>query len=220
MFWSRPTVSDDMAEWIAESFDWYEARFPTPDRLILPTAAFFSARKGAPEDTAAQVLADIQRHLGNQMTLALSPLGVVPAEYRHSYQSTGDVAGTFQSDGETALITYDPELLNRPISLINTLAHEVMHAQLHDVVDDFPGGIQAHELATDLSCIIAGFGVIQLQNADDVGWSGYLRQPTRAYALASFLHRRNIPLQNARPHLSARSWKLLKKAAKEQAAQA
>ncbi|MFY0616604.1 hypothetical protein [Shimia sp.] len=214
MFWSRPLVSVDLADWIEDSFDWYEARFPTSKDLILPTAAFFTAKKGAPEDTAQQVLADIQRHLGNDMSLTLAPHAVVPAEYRHSYQSTGDVAGTFQTDGEDALITYDPELLQRPLSLINTLAHEVMHAQLHDMVADFPGGETAHELATDLGCIIAGFGAIQLQSADDIGWAGYLRQPTRAHALALFLHRRGQSIDLAKAHLSPRCQKLLRRAYK------
>lgn len=212
MSWSRPTVSADMAEWIAESFEWYEARFATANTLILPTAQFFTAKKSAPEDTANQVLADVQRLLGNTMPLALAPLGVIPPEYRHSYQSTGDVAGTFQTDGHDALITYDPDLLQRPLALINTLAHEVMHAQLQDVVENFPGGADAHELATDLGCIIAGFGAIQLQTADDLGWAGYLRQPTRAYALAVFLTRHGLPTELAKPHLSPRCWKILKRA--------
>ena len=214
MFWSCPLVSEDMADWIYDSFDWYEARFDTADTLILPTAAFFTAKKGTSAETARQVLADVQTHLSYSHPLTLAPLEVVPAELRQSYQSTGDVAGTFQSDGTDALITYDPELLNRPLALINTLAHEVMHAQLHDVVSDFPGGEGAHELATDLGCIIAGFGAIQMQAADDLGWAGYMRQPTRAYALAVFLSRRALPIDLAKPYLSARCFKLLKQAAK------
>lgn len=210
MFWSRPAVSEDMADWIAESFDWYEARFPVPSELIFPTAKFFHARKG--EDAAREVLKDVQRHLGHTGHITLSPLGVIAEEYRHSYQSTGDVAGTFQSDGTNTLITYDPALLQRPLGLINTLAHEVMHAQLHDTVADFPGGADAHELATDLGCIIAGFGAIQMQTADDIGWAGYLRQPTRAHALAVFLTRRSLAPEVAKPHLSPRCWKMLKKA--------
>ena len=96
------------------------------------------------------------------------------------------------------------------------LAHEVMHARLSGLEDEVPGGAGAHELATDLGCIIAGFGVFQLQGADDAGWTGYMSQDSRAYALGLFLHRRGLERDSVARHLTPRCQKLLTKAMKTQ----
>lgn len=215
MFWSRPLVSNDMHDWIVECFDWFDARFPPPLAPILPTQAFFTAPGGTGPETAMRVLEDIKRHMGFQAAVELAPLDVLPAEYRIDYQAHSQIAGTFQSDGETALIRYDPEQMNRPLQFINLMAHELMHARLAGLEDAVPGGAEAHELATDLGCIIAGFGVFQLQAADDAGWFGYMSQPSRAMALAIFLGRRGLAADAVAAHLSPRCRKLLIRAFKQ-----
>ena len=105
--------------------------------------------------------------------------------------------------------------MRQPVSFINTLAHELMHAHLADVVDDIPGGEGAHELATDLHCITHGFGLFQLEATETMGWSGYMTQPSRAFALAVFLHLTDTPTNAALPYLGPRSTKHLKRAIKE-----
>ena len=105
--------------------------------------------------------------------------------------------------------------MQRPIQFINLLAHELMHARLTGLEHDVPGGEGAHELATDLGCIIAGFGVFQLQAADDAGWFGYMTQPSRAFALAVFLQHRQLGTEAVADHLSPRCQKLLRRALKE-----
>lgn len=215
MFWSRPQVSQDMQEWIEECFDWFDARFEAPKAPILPTKAFFHAPGGQDEDTAKLVLKDVMRLLHYDKAIELLPLDRLSAEYRHEYNATSQVAGEFLSDGDTSVIRYDPELLSRPLQFINILAHEVMHARLSGLEDDVPGGAGAHELATDLGCIIAGFGVFQLQGADDAGWTGYMSQQSRAYALALFLHRRGLHHDCVTKHLTPRCQKLLKRAMKQ-----
>ncbi|MEL7469473.1 MAG: hypothetical protein AAFN27_13525 [Pseudomonadota bacterium] len=59
--------------------------------------------------------------------------------------------------------------------LIGTLAHEA------------PGGTEFEELNTDLHVITMGLGVIEMLAAKAAGWMGYMRQPTRAHALATFV---------------------------------
>ena len=90
------------------------------------------------------------------------------------------------------------------ILFIATMAHELMHLKLAPHVEDRPGGEATHELATDLHVIAEGFGTFQLEAAEDAGWSGYLSQPTRAYALALFLRYTNTPDAKAKAHLSSR----------------
>jgi len=216
MFWSRPRVSPDMKDWIEECFDWFDDRFEPPEAPILPTKDFFKAGGGESQETAQQVLKDVTRLLHFDHPIDLVPLDVLSAEYRIDYNSTSAVAGTFQNDGETAVIRYDPELLKSPLQFINILAHEVMHARLSGLEDEVPGGAGAHELATDLGCIIAGFGVFQLQGADDAGWTGYMSQDSRAYALGLFLRRRGLERDSVAGHLTPRCQKLLTKAMKTQ----
>lgn len=214
MFWSRPFISDDIAEWIDACFAWFDAQFSPVPVPVLPTRAYFTAGKGKDIETARVLLADVCRHLGVDRPIMLFPLGRVAAEYRHSYQTLSEVEGTFQQIDGTAVISYDPEQMAAPIRFLNTLAHEVMHVKLADRVDEVPGGAEAHELATDLGCIICGFGVFQLQAADDAGWSGYLSQPSRAYALARFLKQRGLGAEAVSPYLSLRTNKLLHRALK------
>jgi hypothetical protein len=124
-------------------------------------------------------------------------------------------AGTFSQDEDTAVVTYDPKLLRVPIAFISTMVHELMHLRLAPFVDNLPGGEAAHELATDLHCIISGFGLFQLAAAELLGWAGYLTAPSRAYALAVFLHRTGRKPEDAAAHLSARNLKLVRQAARQ-----
>jgi hypothetical protein len=83
------------------------------------------------------------------------------------------------------------------------------------VIDDIPGGEGAHERATDLRAIIAGFGVIQMRGAAEVGWLGYMTQESRAHALAMFLRLTNTDKALALPHLDVRQAKEVRATLKE-----
>ncbi|WP_170409850.1 hypothetical protein [Ruegeria atlantica] len=215
MFWSRALISEDLSSWILECFEWFDETFEPPAMPIVPTKEFFTAPSGTDENTAKLVLDNIKRHMAFDQPVELMALDVLPAEYRHNYQSLDAVAGTHQKFDGVSVIRYDPEIMHRPLQFINLIAHELMHARLAGLEDDVPGGYEAHELATDLGCIIAGFGVFQLQAADDAGWFGYMTQPSRAYALAVFLKRRGLGGEAVSPYLSARCKTLLRRALKE-----
>lgn len=215
MFWSRPSVSDDLRSWVFECFDWFDARFDPPRAPIMPTKAFFRAPRGTGPATAKLVLEDIKRHMNYDAPVEIIPLDVLSADYRIDYTALSSVAGTYEEIEGISLIRYDPEQMHRPVQFINLLAHELMHARLAGARDEVPGGELAHELATDLGCVIAGFGVFQLQAADDAGWSGYMTQPSRAFALAVFLDRRGLGVEHVAPYLSPRCRKLVARAFKE-----
>jgi len=213
MFFSAPPISDDLADWIVDSFIWHREVHAPPQRLILPTRDFFTAPGGESHETAVAVLADLQRLLGmEKRDIALAPLPDIPDELSHSYERLGDVAGSYEFDADTPLIRYNPKLMRRPILFINTMAHELMHDKLALHMDDVPGGVGAHELATDLHCILHGFGVIQLQAADAAGWTGYMSQSSRAYALELFLAVNQCDRAMALGRMSGRVGKLMKRA--------
>lgn len=220
MAWFRraPLVSDDMAGWIEESFDWVQDERPgwwAAATLVTPTKAFFTAPGCEDHTTAKLVLDDLRRILGIEAAIALERLPVLPDELSHEYGVTSRVAGEYWHDETDPMITYDPKLMRRPVSFINTMAHELMHARLAPGVDILPGGAGAHELATDLHCIIAGFGLFQLNAAEQDGWSGYMSQAARARALAEFLHRKSMDPTEALDRLGTRPGKLLRRALKE-----
>lgn len=218
LFKASYDVSEDMQGWIEDSFDWAEDNgilIPqTP--LILPTKDYFPAPKGSADEVVAGLVDNLKPMLGvDDLDISIAPLEVLPDELRHQYGVTSDVAGTWQGDHEGGLIRYDPTLIRRPMALISMLAHELMHQRMARTMRDWPGGEPAEELATDLYVIAAGLGVIQMTGADQAGWQGYMRQSTRAHALAVFVTRQNIATETALANLPARAGKQLSRALKE-----
>jgi hypothetical protein len=102
----------------------------------------------------------------------------------------------FEADGGV-IITYAPELLDDPMGLVATLAHELAHYLLAfeaDLVED-----ETQELMTDLTMAYVGLGVFgantafsfeQYGDTFSQGWrsrsSGYLSPRSWAFALAVF----------------------------------
>lgn len=216
MFWRRkPLIGDELRDWIVDHFDWVSKHRPEwhdQAQLFTPTKAFFDAPGGGTPESARHTAENIKALLGLEAKIDIQPLNTLAEEHRHEYGKLSDVAGQFMTDGDVRLITYDPLLLRTPVRFIDTMCHELMHARLEEVADDLPGGVEMHELATDLHCIIAGFGLFQLEGHESAGWSGYLSQPSRAVALAMFLRFHDLDVSEALPWLSNRPAKWLKKA--------
>ena len=211
-------VSEDVQDWIEASFDWARMNgiFTPKTPLVLPTKEFFPAPSGDTHQVVVGLVDNLKTILGLQgLDIALAPLNDLPEELRHSYETTSSVAGTWQGDDAGGLISYDPGLINRPMTLISMLAHELMHQRLARSTGDWPGGAEAEELATDLHVITAGLGVIELAGAEQAGWQGYMRQTSRAHALAVFLARRGMGAEAALSYLPPRAAKFLKRSVKE-----
>ncbi len=184
-----PMVDEETQGWVLDSFDWAieNGLLTAQTPLILPDRESFPIPK-APHD---QLVPELVQRLAGMMGIGSAPirveaLDVLPPEYRYDPTALSAVGGTWQSDGTEARITYDPAMVATPLALIATMAHEVMHHRLHLTALDLPGGAEAEELSTDLHCITMGFGVVQMAGAEQAGWQGYLRQETRAFALAVF----------------------------------
>lgn len=223
MFGWNDLPSEAIQDWIRESFVWSlgEGILRPDTPLVLPTAEFFPARKGvSDEEKIKGVVEDLQRILRlEDRQIEVRPREVLPDELRHQYGALSEIGGTWMADENSSVITYDPTLIRQPLALISVLAHEMMHERLSWRATDMPGGDEAEELSTDLHCFTAGLGVIQMAGAEQAGWQGYMRQSSRAYALALFLAVREIDPTAAEPALPSRTRRLLRRAVKAVARQ-
>ncbi|MDX8353443.1 hypothetical protein [Cognatiyoonia sp. IB215182] len=222
MFWQKTaSISDDLKDWIIDSFDWADSTFGVEWRstrqLVTPTAQFFTAKSGQTPEVAQQIANDIARLLPLEQ-IEVQPIANLAAEHRHNYHDLASIGGTYLHDDTAPLITYDSDLMATPIAFINTMTHELMHARVAHHIDTMPGGEPVHELSTDLHCITHGLGLFALDGPAQIGWSGYMTQESRAYALAVFLDRHGVDPTEALNRLSSRSAKALKRAITEHAA--
>jgi hypothetical protein len=233
MFWSRNLVSDETADWICETFSWLISnlgpeRFFGETRLVLPTREFFTAPGGTDHATAEAVFDEVKRHMG----MAGWPCRLIRQEEDWDPNlgyglviegAPAGPAGAFWTDSDVIEISYNPGMMGAPLAFISVLAHELSHYLLAKYVAAIPGGVELHELATDITAIYAGFGVLQLESGwvaegYQGGWSvghlGYLSSESRAFALALFLTAKGIGINAADPYLSSDKAWLLRKAAK------
>lgn len=152
--------------------------------------------------------------VGSEIDLA--PIKAVSEEWRHEYGVLSGIGGTWQGGGGgRSLIRYDPAAMARPVSFLATLAHEAMHERLHRTRGGWPGGAETEEPTCDLAVIAAGMGVLQLAGAEDAGWQGYLRQESRAHALALVLAATGAQPAEALAHLPGRAARTLRRAVRE-----
>jgi hypothetical protein len=208
---TRPySVSPDTIDWIDANFAWaiHHGLLSDQTPLVTLSKQFFTGPPSSSPDFVPHIVQDIKAILGiPKARITVLPLDQLDAQYRHSYDQTSAIAGTWQGDRDEALIRYNPDHKTQPVMLIATMAHEVMHHVLHGISELPPGDAETEELATDLHCITTGFGLFQMNAAEQAGWSGYMRQTTRAHALAQFIRMRAIPESAALPQLSPRSAK-------------
>lgn len=186
---NRAPVSDDVQIWLVQQFDWAITtgllRKDSP--LVTPEQKYFPAPKGDAEKVVQGLIGNILTLLGHgDDRIEVLPLDRPSAEYRAAgaFQNTSEVAGAWSGEPDASVIFYDPEMIARPGVLLATLVHEVMHHVLHKYpTAEGPD----EELRTDVHMITTGFGLIAMIGAEESGWHGYMRQPTRAHGLAMFL---------------------------------
>lgn len=238
MFWSRRLVDEDTAAWVEDGFAWLIRIFGAETffdeiALVLPTKAFISSPGGDSHETAEAVFAEVKQHMGmSEWPCRLECQEMIQAgqvaDFHVLQPEEQAPSGTFDTDGNAAVISYDPGLMAQPLSFIDMLSHELSHYLLAGHSDDAPGGADAHEVMTDLTAIYAGFGVIQLQGGSQIsgfqdtyaqGWQishlGYLSSEVRAYALAVFLTLKDLKIEAATAHLSTDKARLLRLGAKQ-----
>jgi hypothetical protein len=164
-FKKRPTVDADEQDWVLSAWRWLDdvlGPVQQSDTLWLPSHKHFP-QSGLSEDAAAQHDFDL---IKGKCGMATWPTRLVRQRARpllaatlaHDAVVANDPGGTFRIDGETAVITYDPALLQARQQLLFTFAHELAHYALTVADSSPPGGEAFSELITDLAAAHLGFG--------------------------------------------------------------
>lgn len=208
LFGKRRFLDGEIEDWHLEAwgvlFERFDAEWPFREtQLVLPTRDFFPPTETAGHARAEYLFDIIKTHMG----IADWPCRLESQSPRRGGERVSEFVflegaeqpgGTFrvEDDGEV-VITYSPELVDRPQELIAVLSHELSHYLLSGHADLFAD--ESHELLTDLTTVYAGFGVFGANSAFDFkqhgdafgqGWSssrrGYLSPPSWAFALAVF----------------------------------
>lgn len=208
LFGPKAFLDPEIEAWHLETWATLIERFAAESPLaetpvVLPTREFFPPTEAVGHAKAEHVFACVKRIMGLEAwPCRLEPqaarrAGLQVSEFVH-LRGGETPNGTFsiEADG-TALVTYAPELLDDPMGLVATFAHELAHyllASEADLVED-----ETHELMTDLAVAYAGFGVFgansafsfeQFGDAFGQGWrsrsAGYLSPRSWAFALAVF----------------------------------
>lgn len=208
LFGARTFLDPEVEEWHLDVWATLIERFgdsvsvaDTP--LALPTRDFFPPTEATGHAKAEHVFNCVKAI----MRMPDWPCALEPQSRRNTGQQVSEFVhigggeapnGTFRIEsGGGVTITYAPDLLDDPMGLVATLAHELAHYLLAaeaDLVED-----ETHELMTDLTVAYAGLGVFgantafsfeQHGDAFGQGWrsrsSGYLSPRSWAFALAVF----------------------------------
>ncbi len=197
MFWrKRPTVDVETEAWVLETWLWLDTMLGPVNEddgreLILPSAKRFPDTQKLGHERADHYFGLVREYCGMKDW----PCNLVAQDVRSPLEmnpvfgpmSASGALGTFQGQGSSAAITYDPGLLDNPVMLIATFVHELSHYLLLSQPSEPPGSPDLEELATDLATVYLGFGLFGANaafsfNANNDGWrasrSGYLSEAT------------------------------------------
>jgi hypothetical protein len=238
-FTQRSPLTVDDEEWQLETWRWLLEQLGgledlQAQPLVLPTRDFFPKTDAKGHARAEHVLATIKELMGLQewhcelVAQSRAPdakvSDVAYLKFDNDKQNPG---GTFGIEGNEVVITYDPGLIDDPVGLVATLAHELSHYLL-SAKSAPPGGWENHEFCTDLCVVYSGFGLFgaatafrYFAGAQSWGYSkaGYLTQPEWTFALAVYFSLRGQPIADAKPWLPSHLYSGVMKAAKYLASQ-
>lgn len=200
----------ELEDWHLETWAWlmrHRGGMARIERTALatPSRDFFPPSEAVGEDRAIHVFDCVRRLMGMEdYPCRLETRGRAPSGHRVAevgvVNTRGGVNGTFQLLDGVGVITYAEALIDDPMRLVATLAHELSHYLLRGVTEDVPGGYDAMELATDLTVAYRGLGLFsantafsfqQHQDTYSQGWSsqrsGYFSPRSWTFANAVFL---------------------------------
>lgn len=229
-FKKKPFLDEETALWHVTNMCWLISNlYHTPmfqdTRLILPSAGFFTSKKKG-HDLAVDILEQVKLYAvmkewhvtleSDKKTYATSKYELIQAPSEHT------PLGMFiNHHANGALIVYNPDLLNDPMSLVATMAHELSHYLIHSIHAPLPCEEEEEEFLTDQTACFLGFGVFMANNVFDFeqwrdeatgvqGWQskrrGYLPEADMIFNLALFLEVKTIDPEKAlaslKPHLA------------------
>jgi hypothetical protein len=208
----RLPIDADEFEWIMACFRWFADEFDAPRQylgtahLIFPDTADFPPSRAEGHARAVELFDIVRRRAG----MVDWDCDLVPGEAERGtrvstglglrHLTSGAPLGTFSFVQGRYRISYNPSLLERPLNLVATFAHELAHYLLHTARTRSPGGHDLHEHATDLAAVYLGFGLFmangaqnfrQFEGFGEQGWEmrrqGYLGELSLTTALALFV---------------------------------
>jgi hypothetical protein len=231
-FRTKPIVDDETAAWHVDNLTWLIGEFggsgaTDATQLVLPRPGFFRTDGETGHALALRIFRQVQAYCGmqaweielvaddNPAAIREAPSYVMVAPVKHA-------VGTYSIDGNRAVITYVPALLERPNQLIATFAHEIAHDLLSTAKTAPPCEDDEMEFLTDLTAVFLGFGVFLANARFDFetlgggGWrmgrTGYLPEADIVFALAAFLRLKGLEAGAAGGCLKPHLVKLLRRA--------
>ena len=175
--------------------------------VVLPTDEYFPGTYRGTEQDVRVVLDRLCEHMDiepGRVRLKHGEGGADPelaAQMPVHSESTG-AAGLHEAHRGSSVLTLSGDLLDHPMALVATLAHELGHVLLlgeHRIPADRPD----HEPLTDLLTVFFGLGIFGANAAFDYSRNmhgqysytrssrlGYLTEPMYGYALALYAWRR------------------------------
>lgn len=220
-FATRSPLQRDDEEWQLETWRWLlEVLGGIPDLklrpFVVPTKDFFPPTEAQGHDRALHVfdrvrdLMDMGDWHCRLVPQPEAPDAKVSEVAFLKFDDNGrSPAGTYGREGNEAVITYDPKLVDDPVSLVATFAHELSH-DLLSTRPEPPGGWDNHEFCTDLCVAYSGFGLFGAATAfryysGATSWgyqkSGYLSQAEWTFALAVFFALRGQSMEDGQAWL-------------------
>ncbi|HEC15504.1 MAG TPA: hypothetical protein ENI99_02875 [Sedimenticola sp.] len=238
LFNNKSLLDEDATQWLFDAYAWALGNFGSDffheeTILVTPTSRHFPCRVNSRESMAASVFEQVAGYAGMQnWPFRLVEPGpdfvpVSPSSITFNGAPRGPAA-SLSLDGEVKdlTITYTPEQTRDP-SVLAALFSLNLAAHLGRATDEPPPGdeeLRGH--ATDLLAIFMGFGLFLANNAvmvrsgcsgcgRSVQSMGFLSEDEMTYGLALFCVLKEIPNQEALPHLKRPLRPLFKKAVKE-----
>lgn len=207
----------EKAVWLYESYSWLERHlprrnFPLRRALILPTLEFFPDKYSKDQASAKKVFDRVRTHMAiGHWNCMLMADGEQESDLNFALSNSGvagertfvDTAGTFRE--RSRIITYSPGLLQEPLILTATIAHELCHLLLSEVPEFACIKESDREPLTDLTSVVEGLGLFSCNAAFQFrqwtdpfshGWSvqrlGYLTEEEFAFGIGIFSVRNEI----------------------------
>jgi hypothetical protein len=231
----KPLLSKNSLDFEIASFRWLLSHlnvieFYNIHQLVLPNEKFFPIKMGEQSDIAKETFERVKEYANMKQwstTLEVQESDINPILSDNiMIKNVEDSAlGTFYQDHNYhAIISYNPSIVDEPMKLIATFAHELSHYRIRDTGATPPGGWENEEYLTDITATFLGFGIFMANStfntSTDANWwkasySGYLSETEHIYALAIFLEFQKRETKEAIEFLKPHLKKILKKAVKE-----
>ena len=235
-FKSKPLLNQDDELFQVETYRWLlthfgGSQFYTNTQLVLPTEEFFPTIVNSPDEAAQETFAQVKKYAGLEGWPCIlqkqdEDPNLIIGETLIVQQTEHNPHGTFSVNVKNeVIITYNPKLINNPMQMVATFAHELAHYLTSTAPVPPPGGWENWEFATDITASFLGFGIFQANSvfnfkqysgAGTIGWQttggGYLSESEHSFALGLFLQLKDISPDIVYPHCDGNIKVFLKKA--------